>query len=70
MKMSEFIAAVGDDNVQFQPLDGCLIRADSSKGKTRITFGTTQPVLHDTRDYGIVLWIPRDRVKAVLDGQS
>lgn len=68
MKLSELIAAVGDETVRFQPLDGCTIRAkyDHKKG-TEITFGTDQPLTPEgTEQFGMVVWLPRDKLKAVL----
>lgn len=68
MKLSELIAKVGDDAVKFQPLDECLLRAnfDHAKGTT-ITFGTRQKLLpNGTEEYGMVVWLPRDKLKAVI----
>lgn len=68
MKLSELIAAVGDDVVQFQNLDQCATDLNyAAKSGTKITFGTEQPIsLTGTDKLGLVLWLPRDAVKAAL----
>lgn len=68
MKLSELIAAVGDDVVQFQNLDHCATDLNySAKSGSKITFGTEQVIgLNGTERLGLVVWLPRDAVaKAV-----
>jgi hypothetical protein len=68
MKLSDLIAAYGDEVVQFQNLDRCTIYLDITKSGTNITFGTEQPFTPDgTEKLGIVVWMDRDRVKAIID---
>lgn len=68
MKLSELIAAVGDDHVRIQNLDQCADTLNwSIKKGTKITFGTDVPLTPDgTEQLGIVVWLPRDAVKAAL----
>ena len=67
MKMSEMIAAYGDDNVQFQNLDVCGDSLNMNNGKTKITFGTEQRLnLNGTEKLGLVLWFDRERLKEVV----
>jgi len=68
MKLSELIAAVGDDNVQFQNLDSCTTSLDyKAKGGTRITFGTEQPIGPTGTDrLGFVVWMDRKAVKDAI----
>lgn len=40
MTIVELLAAVGADNLAYQKLDECIIRADRVKRGTNITFGT------------------------------
>lgn len=66
MKLSELIAAYGDDKVQFQNLDQSLINLNMRNGVSKITFGTEQPVnLDGTDKLGLVVWLDRDRVKEI-----
>lgn len=44
MKLSELIAAYGDDKVQLQNLDQSLISLNMNNGTSKITFVTKQPV--------------------------
>ena len=69
MKLSELIAKYGDDNVQMQPLDGCIISADYKiKRGTHITFGTDARLCptKGTEQMGIVVWMDRDKVKEII----
>jgi hypothetical protein len=67
MKLSELIAAYGDDKVQFQNLDNSLINLSMNKGVSKITFGTEQSVgLSGTDKLGLVVWLDRDRVKEIM----
>ena len=69
MKLSELIAAYGDDKVQFQNLDHCAKTLDYHHKKgTTITFGTDVN-LHPregTEKLGLVIWLDRDEVKRIL----
>lgn len=69
MKLSELIAAYGDDKVTFQKLDD---DADSMnyhhKKGTKITFGTNALIDHNgTREMGLVVWLDRDRVAEIIE---
>jgi hypothetical protein len=67
MKLSELIAAYGDDKVQFQKLDESADRMNMNGGITKITFGTDQPLdLNGTVQLGLVIWMDRDRVKQII----
>ena len=67
MKLSELIAAYGDDKVQFQNLDHSTETLNMNKGVTKITFGTEQPVgLNGTEKLGLVVWLDRERVAEIL----
>lgn len=69
MKLSELIAAVGDENVAFQMLSES-IHGTQKAGKgstTHITFSTNQTTLMDlisprSPKVGIVVWLPRDKM--------
>ena len=66
MKLSELIAACGDDKVEFQNLDQSLISVDfNAKRGSKITFGTSMTAgLDGTDKLGLVVWLDR---KAVAD---
>lgn len=67
MKLSQLIAAYGDEKVQFQNLDQCTTDLNMKGGTTKITFGTEQPVhLEGTSKLGLVVWMDRDRVKEIV----
>lgn len=68
MKLSELIAAYGDDKVQFQNLDQSLIGLSMNNGTSKITFGSEQAVSLEGLDkLGLVVWLDRDRVKEIAD---
>jgi len=67
MKMSELIAAYGDDKVEVQYLDLCALTLDMNTKGTTITFGTEQPLdLKGTKKVGIIVWLDRERVKRII----
>lgn len=67
MKLSELIARYGDEQVQFQNLDHCLVRLDMSGGATKITFGTPQPAsLNGTDKLALIVWLDRKRVEEII----
>ena len=68
ISLSELICTVGEDNVQFQNLDTCAISLDySAKTGTKITFGTEQKLTpNGTEKLGLVVWLPREAVKAAV----
>lgn len=67
MKLSELIARYGDDKVKFQPLDQCVISLDMTKKGTTIAFRTDQPFdINGTRQLGLVVWLDRGRVAAIV----
>lgn len=66
MKLSELIAAYGDDKVQFQNLDQCATDLNMDKRGTVITFGTDQRLnLKGSEKLGLVVWLDRDRVAEI-----
>lgn len=68
MKMSELIAAYGDDKVEFQNLDQCTLSLNMNTKGTKLTFGTEQPFdLNGTKKLGLVIWLDRARVKEVTE---
>jgi hypothetical protein len=68
MKLSELIAAVGDDNVAFQNLDQCASSLNyTATSGTKITFLTSETTtLTGTVKLGLVVWLDRDQVKAAV----
>ncbi len=66
MKLSELIAAYGDDRVLFQNLDDCADALNMGKKGTKITFGTPQKIdLNGTVQLGLIIWLDRDRVAEI-----
>jgi hypothetical protein len=67
MKLSELITRYGDDKVQFQNLDHCANSLNMNKGITKISFATDQPItFKGTEKLGLVVWLDRERVAAIL----
>ena len=67
IKLSELIAAYGDDKVQFQNLDQCAETLNMNKGVTKITFGTEQPIGFDWMEkLGLVVWFDRKAVAEIV----
>lgn len=71
MKLSELIAAIGDDNVKFQNLDSVAAELDWRAGTgTKVVFYTDVGIHPATGldKLGLVVWLPRDAVtKAIAD---
>ena len=72
MGISELMATVGDENIEFQVLDTALIEANVDKAEAEITFGT-QPdkvmnfLLDNHRKYvGLVVWLPIEKMPEKL----
>lgn len=71
MKLSELIAAYGDDKVQLQNLDHSATNLNMSKGVSKITFGTEQPISIDGTDkLGLVVWLDRKRVAEIIEAAT
>ncbi len=71
MKLSELIAAYGDDKAQFQNLDECLVKANMNGKTTHITFGTEQPLsLDGTEKLALIVWLDRKRVADLVGAKS
>lgn len=72
MKMSELIAAVGDENITFQNLIEDAHTVEKTKAGTKITFYTDAIQAEEllggrvTKKLGLVVWLPRDRVDAAI----
>ena len=66
MKLSELIAAYGDDKVRFQNLDQCATALNMEKKGTKITFVTEQQLnLKGTEQLGLVVWLDRKAVAEI-----
>lgn len=67
MNLSGLIALYGDDKVQVQNLDQCTESLSMNKGRSKITFGTEQPLnLDGTERMGLVVWMDRKRVAEII----
>lgn len=74
MKISELIAAVGDENVRFQNLNNDAWGIDKTSKGTKITFYTDGVQAEEflagsgtTKNIGLVVWLPRDKVNAAME---
>ncbi len=72
MRLSELIAAYGDDKVLFQNLDHCAKTLDYHHKKgTTLTFGTDEKIgVNGMEKLGLVLWFDRDRVAEIIGSKS
>lgn len=71
MKLSELIAAYGDDKVELQNLDDAIDRITVNKGTAKITFGVKQPISMNGPDkLGLVVWLDRTRVKEIIAAEK
>ena len=71
MKLSDLIAAYGDDVVTFQNLDDCASDLNMGKRGTKITFGTEERLtLNGTEKLGLVVWLDRDRVAEIISARQ
>lgn len=67
MNLSELIARYGDDKVQFQKLDDCVINMQSSKRGSKATFETPEMIsLDGFQKLGLVVWLDRARVAEII----
>ena len=74
MKMSELIAAVGDDNVVFQNLNNDIDGINVTKRGTKISFYTDPDNIQPRellpggkmKKTCLILWLPRDKVEAAI----
>lgn len=67
MKLSEMLAAYGDEKVELQNLDECADSMNMNKGITKITFGTPQPItMNGMEKLGIVVWLDRERIAEII----
>lgn len=70
MKLSEFIAKIGDENISFQLLNQCLTNIKTSKkDKNLVTFATEgltpNDVMANTGNVGMIVWVPRERYEEI-----
>ena len=78
MRMSELIAAVGDENLRFQNIIKDATSIEKTKHGTKITFYTdgvqAEELLsgdsNQTKNVGLLLWLPRDQVDAALAAEK
>lgn len=67
MKLSELIAAYGDEKVQFQNLDECTSAMNMNRKGSKIIFGTDQRLdLKGTVQLGLIVWLDRDKVAEIV----
>jgi len=68
MKLSELIAAYGDDKVSFQKLDDCASKMDMNKRGTTVTFVTPERLTLDGFEkLGLVVWFDRNKVAEIIE---
>jgi hypothetical protein len=71
VKLSELIAAHGDERVRFQKLDDCVTDMQMTKQGTRASFVAPETMGLDGFDrLGLIVWLDRDRVRQVLAGSA
>lgn len=71
MKLSELIAEIGDENVEFQTLASCMTGNQKQRaGHVEITFATPAVSLidlvsNDGPKMGFIVWLPSDKVREI-----
>lgn len=71
MKLIEIIQKIGPENCSHQFLDKCITQCQKKKdGTSLVTFGTDaispNDLVQEWKFIGIILWLPRDKVKEVM----
>ena len=67
MKLSEFIAIYGDDDVKFQRLDECTTNISMTKRGSKASFVTPETFGFDGFDkMGLIIWLDRERATKIL----
>ena len=67
LKLSELIAAYGDDKVECQKLDDCVENFNLTKHGTKATFGTSVGFdLNGFTKLGLIVWLDRERVAEIV----
>lgn len=65
MTPRQLIDYIGWDQITYQELSNCMVRATVKKGETQITFKTTAitptDMLMQKGKIGVILWIPKDK---------
>ena len=66
--ITELVAALGDENIKIQSVDSCATDYKMLRnGRTQVKLETDQRFgINGAKDLGIILWLPRDKVKAIL----
>lgn len=72
--MTELVAEVGDDNIEFQNLANCLLEFRARKRDATLRFVTEKDKGQDLALGGgewvaLVVWIPRDKLPKKLRGR-
>lgn len=75
MKLSELIAAVGDDNITFQTLATDTKSANIFKSEGQVTFCTAPKMVRDMLKtapefIGLVVWIPKEHMPEMAVSQE
>lgn len=62
----ELLSAVGNDNIEMQPLDTAMTDMKAKKEYQLYTFGSAMTFdLNGTKKLGLVIWLDRDRAKEI-----
>lgn len=66
MNLSTLLQIVGEENVQIQRLNECMVGAQHTRRGTHITFGTQavsalELLTNSERNVGIIVWIPKEK---------
>lgn len=78
MKLSEIILKIGDDNVTFQNLGNDLDSVSLTRRGVKVSFFTDPENINPndllatkkSNKIGLIVWLPRDRVDAILAENS
>lgn len=71
MNLSKLLAQYGDDALQFQKMDDCVVSLQLTKQGSKATFVT--PVAFGSDGFqklGLIVWLDRDRTKQLLAAEK
>lgn len=69
MSILKALEVVGADNISYQYLNNCFVKAKANKkhNDTEVTFCTNVDVLNDSGKVGLIIWVDADKLQSAVD---